>query len=97
MEVPQIDSAAQFTDASRSDLAEKERREADILSAFLPPLLAESEIDRILLDILAEHKFSDVRGKTLGIIFKAFYAMVDKSSVDTALVKRRAEVLLKVN
>jgi len=88
------DSAAQFTGASRPDLAEKENREADILSAFLPPLLAESEIDRVLRDVLAEHKPEGDPRRALGQVFKTFYAKVDKSTVDTNLVKSRAEILL---
>jgi len=88
------DSAAQFTSAFRLDLAEKEKREADILSAFLPPLLAESEIDRVLRDVLAKHKHQGDPRRALVQVFKAFYAKVDKSIVDTDLVKSRAETLL---
>lgn len=75
-------------------MAEKEKREAEVLSAFLPPLLAESEIDRVLRNVLAEHRPEGDPRKALGKIFKAFYASVDKSCVDTDLVKRRAESLL---
>jgi|ERR1700729_499224 uncharacterized protein YqeY len=94
LDLLQTDSAAQFTGASRPDLAEKENREADILSAFLPPLLAESEIDRVLRDVLAEHKPEGDPRRALGQVFKTFYAKVDKSTVDTNLVKSRAEILL---
>jgi len=75
-------------------LADKEKREADILSTFLPPLLAESEIDRVLRDVIVEHKPEGDSRKALGKVFKAFYSKVDKSTVDTDLVKQRAEVLL---
>jgi len=90
------DSAAQFMGASRPDLADVEEREADILSAFLPPLLPESEIDRILRDILVEveDKPAGDPRRSLGQVFKAFYAKIDKSTVDTDLVKSRAENLL---
>lgn len=96
----QTDSAAQFIKATRCDLAEKEQREADVLSAFLPPLLNEAEIDHILRGVLSESRpqGSDPR-KALGQVFKAFYAKVDKSTVDPDLLKRRAETLLttKIN
>jgi uncharacterized protein YqeY len=88
------DSASQFISASRLDLADKEKREADILSTFLPPLLAESEIDRVLRDVLVEHKPESDPRKALGKVFKSFYSKVDKSTVDTDLVKQRAEILL---
>ncbi|KAH7915228.1 GatB YqeY domain-containing protein [Hygrophoropsis aurantiaca] len=88
------DSAAQFIKASRPDLAEKERREADILSAFLPPLLSESDIDRVLKEVLVEQSITGDPRKALGMVFKSFYSKVDKSSVDTDIVKKRAEALL---
>jgi uncharacterized protein YqeY len=91
----QTDSAAQFIGASRPDLAEKEKREADILSTFLPPLLGESEIDRALREVLAEHKPEGDSRKALGKVFKAFYSKVDKSTVDAELVKHRAEILIR--
>jgi len=89
-----VEAAAQFTNASRLDLAEKERREADILSAFLPPLLTDSEIERILRDVVAKHKTDDNSKRVLGKVFKDFYAEVDRSAVDKGLVKRKAETLL---
>jgi uncharacterized protein YqeY len=92
----QLDSAAQFNEASRSDLAEKERQEADFLSRFLPPLLPEADIDRILKEIITEHVSQtqlDSR-KSIGKVFKTFYSRVDRASVDPDLVKRRTEALL---
>ncbi|KAH7920924.1 hypothetical protein BV22DRAFT_1020322, partial [Leucogyrophana mollusca] len=88
------DSAAQFTKAARPDLAEKEQCEADILSAFLPPLLSEAEIDRVLKEVLTEQAPQGDHRKALGMIYKSFYSKVDKSLVDTDVVKRRAETLI---
>lgn len=62
---------------------------------FLPPLLSESEIDRILRDVLAEHKPEGDPRKALGKVFKTFYSKVDKSIVDAELVKHRAEILIR--
>ncbi|KAI0066153.1 GatB/YqeY domain-containing protein [Artomyces pyxidatus] len=91
-----IDSAAQFSQAARPDLAEKEQREADFLSQFLPPLLPEAEIDQILRDVIPEQtsQFQGDPRRALGQVLKAFYAKVDRSSVDPNHVKRRAEALL---
>ncbi|KAH9998498.1 GatB/YqeY domain-containing protein [Russula compacta] len=92
-----LDSAAQFHQASRPDLAEKERQEADLLAKFLPPLLPEAEIDCILKDVIAQ-QVSLVQGgdprRSIGKVFKAFYAKIDRASVDPDLVKCRAEALL---
>lgn len=92
----QIDSADQFNRASRPDLAAKERQEADFLAGFLPPLLPEAEVDRILKMAISEQPSEtqvDPR-KSIGKVFKTFYAKVDRSSVDPGLVRRRAEALL---
>jgi len=91
-----LDSAVQFNQASRPDLAGKEQQEADLLAKFLPPLLHEAEVDRILQDVMSE-QVSQAQGdprKSIGRIFKAFYARVDRASVDPDLLKRRAEALL---
>jgi hypothetical protein len=92
----QLDSAVQFNQASRPDLAGKEQQEADFLAKFLPPLLPEAEVDRVLQDVMTE-QLSQAQGdprKSIGRIFKAFYAKVDKASVDPDLLRRRAEALL---
>jgi uncharacterized protein YqeY len=94
----QLDSADQFNQASRPDLAAKERQEADFLAKFLPPLLPEAEIDRILKGVIisqrvAETQVDDPR-RSIGKVFKTFYAKVDRASVDPDLVRRRAEALL---
>jgi uncharacterized protein YqeY len=81
--------------ASRLDLVEKEQREAEILAAFLPPLISESEIDGVLCDVFAE--LPQGRTNSLGKLLQGFYAKVDKSIVEPNLVKRRAENLLKLD
>lgn len=96
LSLEQLDSAVQFDQASRPDLAGKEQQEANLLARFLPPFLPEAEVDRILQDVMAE-QLSQAQGdprKSVGRIFKAFYAKVDKASVDPDLLKRRAEILL---
>jgi uncharacterized protein YqeY len=90
----QHDSAIQFINASRPDLAQKEHREADILAAFLPPLMSEADIDRVLNEVIAETTLDGDPRKILGQVYKAFYSKVDKSNVDTNTVKRKAEALL---
>ncbi len=94
------DAATEFQNASRPDLADKEHQEAAILAAFLPPLLPEAEIDRVLQAVIASPEIADAISKgappqrALGQVFKAFYAHVDKANVDSELVRRRAQALL---
>lgn len=42
------DSIEQFTQGNRPDMAEKEKKEMEILKAYLPPQLAEEEIKKII-------------------------------------------------
>ncbi|KAG2153892.1 GatB YqeY domain-containing protein [Suillus clintonianus] len=88
------DSANQFVKASRPDLAQKEQREADIIAPFLPPLMSEADIDRVLNEVIAETTLDGDSRKILGQVYKTFYSKVDKSNVDTETVKRKAEALL---
>ncbi|RDB25351.1 Altered inheritance of mitochondria protein 41, mitochondrial [Hypsizygus marmoreus] len=88
------DAAAKFSQASRPELAEKELQEKEILSKFLPPLLSEAEIDQVLGQVIGALPAELNPQKSLGRIFKEFYSKIDKSSVDTALVKQRADALL---
>ncbi|TFK44570.1 GatB/YqeY domain-containing protein [Crucibulum laeve] len=89
-----MEAAHKFEEASRPELAENEKKEAEILSEFLPPLLSEAAIDQILQEALKDlSKDTDSR-KSLGLLFKSFYSKVDKSTVDADLVRKRAEILL---
>lgn len=91
----QEDSARQFASASRSDLAEKELKEVELLATFLPPLISQEDMDVILKECLSASPVSpsDSPGKSKGRIFKAFNEKVDKTLVDTALLKRRVDAL----
>ncbi|KAI0812388.1 Yqey-like protein-domain-containing protein [Irpex lacteus] len=89
-----LDAATEFEKAQRPELAEKERKEADLLQVFLPALLQEADIDRTLQAIIDEQKPTANDKRALGAIFKAFYSKVDRSLVDSDLVKKRAEALI---
>ncbi|KAJ7209553.1 GatB/YqeY domain-containing protein, partial [Mycena pura] len=89
------EAAAQYAAAQRTDLAHKEMTEAKLLSDFLPPLLSEADVDDHLQKILRGLP-NDAGASALkpGNIFKLFYNSVDKSTVDSEMVKRRLDVLL---
>ena len=48
------DSYSQFSDAGRNELAEKEQKEIDILSEFLPEQLSEEELSSMVLEVVKE-------------------------------------------
>ncbi|KAF8441418.1 GatB YqeY domain-containing protein [Boletus edulis BED1] len=90
------ESASQFVKGERPDLAKTEVCEAEIISAFLPPMLSEAEIDRVLKEVAPSCPQDGNPKKILGSIFKSFYSKVDKANVDSDLVKSRAEALLNL-
>src|SRR5213083_1120050 len=47
------DSIEQFTKGNRPELADKERREMDILKAYMPPELSDDELESGLREIVA--------------------------------------------
>ncbi|KAF9451281.1 GatB/YqeY domain-containing protein [Macrolepiota fuliginosa MF-IS2] len=87
------EAALQYDKAKRSDLAMKERQEADILQKLLPPAMSEARIDETLKQIIDSLPVSGGQ-HSLGQVFKAFYAQVDKSLVRPDVLKRRAQALL---
>lgn len=90
----QSEAAAQFLKAKRPDLAEKEQLEVELLSKFLPALLSIPDIDAHISAILDTLPAGTDPRKASGLIFKEFYARVDKSMVDSNQVKERAQALL---
>jgi len=89
------EAASQYDKAKRSDLAMKERQEADILQKLLPPAMSEARIDETLKQIIDSLPVSGNQ-RSLGQVFKAFYAQVDKSLVRPDVLKQRAQALLAV-
>jgi len=47
------DSIEQFTNAGRTEMAEKERAEMELLKTYLPPELTEEELDSGIREIIA--------------------------------------------
>jgi len=91
----QGEAAVKFREARRADLAEKEEKEAALLSSILPPLLTSDEIDEHLKAVLASLPADSDRKKSMGIIFKEFYLRVDQANVVGDVVKKRLEALTR--
>ena len=64
------ESAAQFLEAKREELANKENSEISILQDFLPEQLSEDEIKDIVLNAIAETEAQDSQdmGKVMGLL-----------------------------
>ena len=74
------DSIAQFTQAGRQDLVEKESADLAILEAFLPPAADPALVERAVADAVAETGATSA--KDMGRVMKAAMAKLVGQSVD---------------
>ncbi len=83
------ESAQQYSDAGRPELAENELAEAAAMEVYLPKQLSEAEVETILAGIIAEvgaEKPSDM-GKVMGVATKKLAGQADGRLIST-LVKK---------
>ena len=69
------DSSTQVTNGGRSDLAEKEQSEVDILSKYKPQQLDEAEITSKVKTAITESGSASMQdiGKVMGLLKKSWY------------------------
>jgi uncharacterized protein len=84
------DSVEQFEKAKRADLADKERAEIDVLSAYLPRQADPAEIDAAIDAAIAETGAAGPQGigKVMGVVKPRLAGRADMASV-SAKVKER--------
>lgn len=82
------DSAKQFTDADRMDLADKENYEIGVIQEYMPAGLSEAEITQLLKDAIAETGAESMRdmGKVMAIVKPQVQGRADMGEV-SKLVK----------
>ena len=83
------ESAQQYTDAGRPELAENELAEAAEMEVYLPKQLSESELEAELAKIIAEvgaTKPQDM-GKVMGVATKKLAGLADGRAISAAVKK----------
>ena len=83
------ESAQQYNDAGRPELAENELAEAAAMEVYLPKQLSEAEVEAKLVKIIAEvgaSKPSDM-GKVMGVATKRLAGLAEGRTIST-LVKK---------
>ncbi len=88
------DSIEQFTKGNRNDLAEKEKKEAEILQGYLPPQMSEDDIKAEVKKAIAET--GAVSQKDMGKVMKALMPKV-AGKADGAVVNRLVKELIGSN
>lgn len=80
------DSAQQYRDAGRNELAEKEEGEISIIESYLPAALDEAAIDRIVTEVIAQTGATGP--KDMGKAMKAVMAALSGQTVDGAVINK---------
>ncbi|NPA50328.1 MAG: GatB/YqeY domain-containing protein [Epsilonproteobacteria bacterium] len=78
------DALAQFKAANREDLVEKEKKELEIVLAYLPKPLSDEELMEATKEAIKETKASSMRdmGKIMGYLKEKYGSRVDGSKVN---------------
>ena len=82
------ESIAQYQQANRLDLVEVEQYELEIISAYLPAQMSDSEINQAVSDAIAQTGATSMQdmGKVMGVLKGALAGKADMSKV-SALIK----------
>ena len=87
------ESAQQYVDAGRPELAENELAEAACMEVYLPKQLSEAEVEAKLAEIIAEvgaSQPSDM-GKVMGVATKRLSGLADGRMISTLVKKLLAK------
>jgi uncharacterized protein len=84
------DSADIFTKQNRLDLAEPELAEVEIISQFLPKMLEESEVEKVVVETIASLGASGMKdmGRVMGVVSQTLAGKTDGKTIST-LVKAK--------
>ena len=83
------DTFDQFTSANRPELAEKEKKEMDLLQSYLPEVMNENETEEIVKSTIDKLGISSMKemGKAMGEIRKNHADTIDLSLVSQLIKK----------
>ena len=86
------ESIALFLKGGREDLADKEKQELSILQSYLPDQLTPEELDRFIIEAMAESSAEGV--KDIGKVMRLVMSRV-KGTADGKTVNQRVKELLE--
>ena len=81
------ESVVQFEQGGRTDLADKEKAEIALLTAYLPAQLSEAEVDALIRDAIAATGASSVKdmGKVMGVVKAKAAGRADMGAVSARI------------
>lgn len=85
-----LDSARQYLDAGRQELADIEQAEIEVLREFLPAPLSQAEIDTLIEQAIADSGAAGMQdmGKAMAILKPAMQGRADMAAVSGRLKAR---------
>jgi len=83
------ESATTYRDADRTDLAEKESFQANIIEAYLPEQMSEEEVEIMVKDIIVEINAEGMKdmGKVMGAAVKKLAGKADNKMLSEIIKK----------
>jgi uncharacterized protein YqeY len=87
------DSIAQYENAGRTELAEKEKSELLVLEVYLPQAASAEEIEKAVAEAISETGASSI--KEMGAVMKAAQAKLADKSADGKLVSETVKAKLQ--
>ena len=81
------ESIAQFEKASRTDLADKEKAEIEVLAGYLPKQMSDSEVDQAVAAAIAEAGASSMKdmGKVMALLKPRLAGKADMGKISGLL------------
>jgi uncharacterized protein YqeY len=82
-----LEAAEAYDDGGRNDAAEGERREAEVISSYLPEQLSDEELNEIVGNAVAESGASSPQemGKVMGLVMPHVKGRADGKRVSAAV------------
>ncbi|HEX5980988.1 MAG TPA: GatB/YqeY domain-containing protein [Thermoleophilaceae bacterium] len=82
-----LEAAEAYRDGGRTDAADAEEREAEIIASYMPAQLSDAELDAIVGDAVAESAASSPSemGKVMGLVMPKVQGRADGKRVSAAV------------
>jgi len=82
-----LEAADAYAEAGRTDLAEGERHEAEIIESYMPQQLSDEELEQIVGDAVAESGAASAKemGKVMSVVMPRVRGRADGRRVSAAL------------
>jgi uncharacterized protein YqeY len=85
-----LEAAEAYRDGGRTDLAEGEEREAEIIASYMPEQLTDEELERIVGDAVAESGASSPKemGKVMALVMPKVKGRADGRRVSAVVTEK---------